>query len=437
MNLLIVTPFYKQDRTIGSVRWTKLTERLARNHHVIVVTQPVNDMDEAITITEEDGITVVRANQKTWYEKIAVKYFSGKTGDDWQTKASVSPKTTEVPYPKRLFRYLKNRLCYYAMQTKAVSYANWICKHAIPKGMKIDVVINSACPFIEMLFGYQLKKKLKCKWICDFRDLPFLKDVTDDTHIARRIMAQKMALADKITVVTRGSAEIFRDFFPDYAERLEVVTNGFSETDRREHSTIDDDKLHIVYTGSFASSYNRIINSLFSAIHLLKTDFPDLPFVLDCAGGNQKTIINCAGEHGMKSIVKDHGFLPREEAMQLQNSADILLLLSGNSIALPAKMFEYMLCEKPILCFLYGTNSKGEATEVIREIKLGLAVEEADGEQVVKEVADYLKMQLERKRSGMPLLFNPVTEKVQRYNHDTIAEQIEGILKDITSMTKG
>ena len=229
MNLLFVTPYYKQDRTIGSVRWTKLTERLAKNHHVIVVTQPINDMDDTVTVNEEDGVTVVRANQKTFYEKIAVKYFKGKTGDDWQTKVTVPQATGSSASSQESFiRRMKNRVCYGAMQLKAGSYANWIFRNVIPNGMKIDVVINSACPFIEMLFGCELKKKLGCKWICDFRDLPFLKDDCDDTRIAHKIMCQKLATADKILVVTNGCAELFDEFCPEHADRLQVSTNGFS-----------------------------------------------------------------------------------------------------------------------------------------------------------------------------------------------------------------
>ena len=69
MNLLIVTPFYKHDRNIASVRWTNIATRLAKSHNVIVVTQPHDDMDMTRDIAkDEDGILVARLNQKTSYE---------------------------------------------------------------------------------------------------------------------------------------------------------------------------------------------------------------------------------------------------------------------------------------------------------------------------------------------------------------------------------
>ena len=82
MNILIVTPFYEQDRNIASVRWTNISQRLAKKHSVIVVSQPLDDMDKVCTVSEEKGLTMARINQKSFYEKIAVRFFHGVTGED-------------------------------------------------------------------------------------------------------------------------------------------------------------------------------------------------------------------------------------------------------------------------------------------------------------------------------------------------------------------
>ena len=107
MNILIITPFYKHDKNIASVRWTNISKRLAKSHNVIVVTQPFDDMDMKFEkYKDEDNILVARINQKTDYEKIAIKHFSGATGDDWQTSNKNEEKATETDNAKRK---LKNK----------------------------------------------------------------------------------------------------------------------------------------------------------------------------------------------------------------------------------------------------------------------------------------------------------------------------------------
>lgn len=120
MNILIITPFYKHDRNIASVRWTNIGIRLANKHNVIIVTQPHDDMDINTTIEkDEDNILVARINQKTWYEKTAIKHFGGATGDDWQT-ASGTGESIQVKDDFK--RKLKNRVLYTFMRRKAKQY---------------------------------------------------------------------------------------------------------------------------------------------------------------------------------------------------------------------------------------------------------------------------------------------------------------------------
>ena len=236
MNILVVTPLYKHDRNIASVRWTNISTRLAKRHNIIVVTQPHDDMDMRTTIeTDEDGILVARINQKTAYEKFAVKHFGAATGDDWQTSTN-SSDTADKPKSESIVRKLKNRALFASMKLKARSYAKEIKNNVIPKDMKIDVVISSACPFIEMLFGYELKKLLKCKWISDFRDLPFYEIKSDSSKVMKTVMNRKMQSAEKTTVVVPSMVESLCRLIKYPTKKVEVVTNGFSFADYKENS---------------------------------------------------------------------------------------------------------------------------------------------------------------------------------------------------------
>ena len=430
MNILIITPFYKRDKNIASVRWTNISTRLAKRHNVIVVTQPNDDMDMQRTVQrDEDGILVARINQKTAYEKIAVRFFGGATGDDWQTASTAE----QTPIQEGIVRKLKNHILFASMKQKAKSYAREIQKKVIPKDIKIDVVISSACPFIEMLFGYELKRKLGCKWISDFRDLPFVETKTHDARIMKKIMRRYLVDAEAITVVLDEMKEFLSKTGISDKQKLHTITNGFSLADMRTHTTKNDEILHIVHTGSLYLGKRRA-DFLFQAINKLKRERKKCQIVLECAGGGNDTLLNTAEKYGLKDCVVNHGFIPRNEALNLQNTADCLLLLVENipGGALSGKIFEYLLCEKPIISISCGKLPGCAATSFVQKLNLGCAVEETDGEQAVEQLAQYLLMQLENKVSGQPLEFAPDREGIKQYDHDNLVQRIEEICFKIT-----
>jgi len=430
MNILIITPFYKHDRNIASVRWTNIGIRLAKRHNVIIVTQPHDDMDMDTSIErDEDSILVARINQKTRYERIAVKHFGGATGDDWQTSAG---NGEPVQVNDSIKRKLKNRLLFASMKKKAKQYAKEIENNVIPKDMKIDVVISSACPFIEMLFGYELKKRIGCKWISDFRDLPFIEDNCDDTHIQKRIMQKSLAEADAIVTIANKGKEKLADGIVADPGRIHVIRNGFSLTDARKITTIQDHKLHIVHTGSLYGG-QRKADLLFESIIKARESEPEFDYILECAGGNNKTLVETAKQYGEESHINNHGFIPRGQALDMQSKADVFLALVINRPgSLVAKLYEYMLNQKPVICITCGNDQENsEETEFVQQVGLGIAVEESNGSSAVTELAEYLIKQWKLKNDGRELFYLPNNEMINGFNHDSISAEIEQLCSSI------
>lgn len=427
MNILIITPFYKHDRNIASVRWTNIGIRLAKRHNVIIVTQPHDDMDMDTSIErDEDSILVARINQKTRYEKIAVKHFGGATGDDWQTSAG---NGEPVQVKDSIKRKLKNRLLFASMKKKAKQYAKEIEKNVIPKGMKIDVVISSACPFIEMLFGYELKKRIGCKWISDFRDLPFIEDNNDSTHIQKRIMQDVFSQVDAVSVVVPCMKNDLMDWFGIEDGRIHVLTNGFSLKERRIAKQNEDTLLHIVHTGSLYGGRRRA-DLLFNAIKNLKTNgYTDIVF--EIAGGNNNSLLESAKKYDCIDIVKDYGFVSREEALELQLNADCLVAIVER-FSLPAKIFEYILNQRPIICLVVGNeNIESQAKSIIEKLKVGSVYEEINWEKDVMRLTDFLSEQIDRKKHGEKLEYQPDINEVSKFDHDNLVIQLETIIQSI------
>lgn len=429
MNILIITPFYKHDRNIASVRWTNIGIRLAKKHNVIVVTQPHDDMDMNSTIErDEDNILVARINQKTLYEKLAVKHFGGATGDDWQT-SSGSGEPAEVKDDFK--RKLKNKLLFSSMKSKAKQYASNIANKVIPKDIKVDVVISSACPFIEMLFGYELKKRLGCKWISDFRDLPFQEDTCDSTHIEKKLMQTNLKTADAIITIANRGKEKLANGIVDDPDKIHVIRNGFSLSDAGTPSTIHDDVLHIVHTGSLYGG-SRKADLLFEAVAKAREKNKDFRYVLKCAGGNNESLVDTASCYHEESNVLNRGFVSREDALDMQRKADLLLaLIAKQAGSFSAKIYEYILNKKPIICISRGSDDEGEENIFISEFNLGIAVDENNEENDVELLSQYLLHQLDMKKNHLQLEYDPKNELLNQYDYNQIVKKVEKLCESI------
>lgn len=430
MNILIVTPFYKQDKNIASVRWTNLSARLSKKHNIIVVTQPFDDMDMNISVSKEDNILVARVNQKTGYEKLAVKHFNGATGDDWQT----GDMNTSSGSNDTFIRRLKNKVMFASMKRKSKQYASYIVKNVIPKNTKIDVVISSACPFIEMLFGYELKKRLKCKWISDFRDLPFYDDNRDVTHKEKKIMRKVLPKADLISVVMPSMKDKFDLLVGTDIGQFVVISNGFSKSDYIEGDySHKDDVLHLGFTGTLYSDGSEF-NMLFEAIRECMKQHPDFKCSIDCAGGNIKLVEPFAEKYGLRKFLNNRGFIPRSEALKIQRESDCLLAFSDSSTdGFGAKYYEYILSQKPIISITYKGNVRSDAMDFIEDLNLGVAVAKYIKGNV-KKLTDYILLQYEHKINGEKLNYNPNEEKITMFDHDNIAKKLDKIITDICNI---
>ena len=95
---------------------------------------------------------------------------------------------------------------------------------------------------------------------------------------------------------------------------------------------------------------------------------------------------------------------------------------------LTGKIYEYMLMDKPIVCITCGDVPDGEATETIQQLRLGIAVEQTTYEEGVLQLKNYLYEQLERKRSGAPLLHNPDRKGVAEFDHDNLVVKLKNIM---------
>jgi colanic acid biosynthesis glycosyl transferase WcaI len=135
------------------------------------------------------------------------------------------------------------------------------------------------------------------------------------------------------------------------------------------------DKFVIMYSGVLGLGYDFEV-ILEAARFLDKNDH--IVFVIRGVGEMVPRLKKAISEFGLRNVILDTRFLPRDELVALLSSADVFVLpmlsMSFVDLGLPTKIFEYQSYGKPIICV-----SSGEPARYIKSTKSGLIVKPNDG----------------------------------------------------------
>jgi hypothetical protein len=177
--------------------------------------------------------------------------------------------------------------------------------------------------------------------------------------------------ADKIILVGKQLAGRFN--LEKFMSKTEVITNGFDfELDKSFGQNRNEKKFVIRYIGTFFSSQNipafwQTLNELLSK----EEGFKD-KLVIEFIGKVDDEIKSEIEILGLSAYVAYRGFVNHSEAIELMASADCLLLsipnVENNEAILTGKLFEYVACKKPIVCF---GPANGDAADIIRSTDSG------------------------------------------------------------------
>lgn len=294
----------------------------------------------------------------------------------------------------------------------------------ILKSHAVRYVVTSSYPNSTHLVGYYLKQKYKIHWHADFRDgwtqNPYFADYISPLHRAlnyrlERLVAQS---ADSLTAVSEPIAEYLDGI--SGRDNVFLLPNGFDPTDLDGIPDLEVDKFRLAYTGTMFMQ--RSPDSFFAAVRGL----------LDCYPGmadNMEIIFrsNFKPEHGamisdlgLDGVVKNWGMGTWHEALALQKSADVLLVLEGEKpnghIMLTQKIFEYLATGKPILAIA----PPGALADLVRSTRAGVVIH-PDNVFRIKETL--VELFLER------MTFNRNEELIQSFTRQKQAADLATILR--------
>jgi glycosyltransferase involved in cell wall biosynthesis len=244
---------------------------------------------------------------------------------------------------------------------------------------KIDVVITTGPPHSTHLIGLYLKRRCAIKWIVDFRDpwvelfaSNFLPRTKLTLFIDRCFENRVIEKADKIILVGKRLASRFN--LKKFMAKTAVITNGF---DFELKAVLDENKeignkFVIRYIGTFFSSQNipafwNTISDMIQSDEQFKVNLS-----IEFIGKVDDEIKDEIRNFGLGKYVSYIGFVTHAEAIELMMTADCLLLsipnVVNNEVILTGKLFEYIACKKPIICF---GPADGDAADIIRATDSG------------------------------------------------------------------
>ena len=219
----------------------------------------------------------------------------------------------------------------------------------------IDTIITTGPPHSLHLIGLQLKEQLGVKWIADFRDpwttIGYHKKLKLSNSAKKKHLQLEhtvLNVADNIIVTSDRTQTEFKE---KTDKPISVITNGY---DVEHAGKVElDKKFSIAHIGSLLSDRNPEI--LWKVLQeLVKTDkvFESF-FRLTLIGAVSNEVLESIDKHKLSHFVNLKGYIPHEEAIKRQRSAQVLLLIEIDSedtkCIIPGKLFEYMVSNRPIL----------------------------------------------------------------------------------------
>ena len=293
-----------------------------------------------------------------------------------------------------------------------------------------DVAVSTFGPPAAHLLAMEMKvANPQLRWVADYRDLWSQLHTGDIPDAVRaKMRAQEISsvgkYADRIIAVSKDMVEQLSRLLntPVY-----LSPNGFDMDEEmvREHLSCPliprSGPLRIVYTGMIYPGHRDPL-PLLNALSQLRRrgDLEEGMATVDFYGDRVEVAMALAKKPDYAPFIRLMGHVTREEALEAQRNADILLLLESPAPeargVLTGKLFEYMVSGRPILCI--GSRPEYEIGQVLKDTGTGVAL----GPDEYGELSDFIKSTLGG--NGLFTLYSPMIERVLMYSRSSQAKSV-------------
>lgn len=356
MKILLVTRFFPPVNRIAALRTGKMAEYfMSSGHDVRVVTMVDEDPDRSLPCALYPDRVIVTPfldvdhviNPKNWMKR------AGRPGPGPEPAAAVSGSRFQVQSLIKPLATLYQDMILYPDQ-----YIGWTY-HLLPELRRQrdewhpDVVVVSGPPFSPFLAVSKVFGKSGIPWVAELRDR-----WVDDPYarVPRWRVRCDQALEKAVLRTAAGIVTVSQPWTRFYAKKYRkptiTVMNGFDPADFSVLKTSPERSgpLRILHMGTIYQD-RRDPTPLFLALQ--RFDFNPQQVRILFYGRDLQYAISKADEMGVSRFAEFHAPVPYLQSLEMQRTADILLILQWNNIKeqgnVPAKIFEYFAARRPIL----------------------------------------------------------------------------------------
>ena len=324
---------------------------------------------------------------------------------------------------------------------------------ALPKGMGMirryrpDALWSTYPIATAHKIGHDLAGLSQLPWIADFRDPMAQEGYPADRktwNSFKRIEAAAMERAQSSVFVTPGAARMYRERYPHVPQdRIAVIENGYDEDSFAGIEALAASKgplkpgaVTVLHSGVVYPS-ERDPSGLFRALRMMldRGDVRRGEFFLRLrASAHESVLHGLINQHGIADLVELLPPIPYREALLEMARAQALLVLQASNCndQVPAKLYEYMRCRRPLMGL---TDPQGDTAAVLRKA----GVHDIARLDSAEEIALLLGRVLPSlKGASAPL---PNTELARRASRQQRTAELAGLLDRVidrrSAMTSG
>jgi hypothetical protein len=381
--VLIISYYWPPSGGAGVQRWVKFVKYFRDFGWEPVVYVPENpeypSLDTSLADDLPEGLVVLK--QPIWEPYRLYRQFTGKGNQPiqagfisedgekgWKESLSIRIRGNLLIPDPRMF-WIRPSIRFLTTYLKENS---------------VRALVTTGPPHSMHRIGYGLKKRFpELRWIADFRDpwtnIDFyhelgLTPLADSLH--RRMEKQVVRTADAVVVVSGGMLTEFSELKP---KRLKLIPNGFDDEDVKQVKVEMDRAFTISHIGTMNAARNPVV--LWKAIRQLcdNNRFFNKDVQIQLIGKVDFSVLESLRKFGLDEKVVKIDYLPHAEAIEHQQTSQVLLLIINNSPnakgILTGKFFEYIASGRPVL----GVGpSDGDAAEILRATQAGVMIDYED-----------------------------------------------------------
>lgn len=403
--IFVVTAFYPE-QAIGAVRITKMVKFAVQAGHDVTVLSlpppPWAAADESLRFPGLDAIRWTSIPQsrvfRGIFQRARVAAIGNRSGVE-----SVSQKKGGL---FSLSSWRSSAQFIYTL-LKAIDWVIQIRRHVAHElnGRRFDLIFTSypslASPFAGVMLKYMHKSR---HFMVDFRD-PITYGKSAWLSVSGFIERWLLERADFASFASAGVCMKMIRHDGGLPPVMKVIQNGFDADDVLEIEpfsleNMPQETLHFVYVGALYGG-KREFSPFFQALaEALEENRASRPVIIHYAGLEGAIFRSQAARHGLETLVRDHGRVPRKKSLGLQQAADVCLVATWNTNddqgILTGKLFESFMLRKPVIAIVNGNRPGSEMRGIITDIGAGFCYEEAmSGDRA--GLVDWLRRRLREK----------------------------------------